>query len=135
MTIAATAVIALILGVCLGTGFGRGDMRRYGHDRGMESGRMMMDRDMHRMYGTASSTMDGMMRGMMAGMEGKTGDEFDKAFLMEMIMHHQGAVVMAEAALRDAKHQEIKDLAKAIIDAQKKEIADMQAWNQAWYAR
>jgi uncharacterized protein (DUF305 family) len=48
-------------------------------------------------------------------------------------MHHQGAVQMAQAALQNAKHQEIKDLAQNIITAQNKEIAEMKQWQQQWY--
>lgn len=77
--------------------------------------------------------MSGTMDGMMSGLQNKTGDDFDKAFLAEMIVHHEGAVDMATAALSDAKHQEIKDMAKAIIDAQTKEIGQMKSWQQAWY--
>ncbi|MBY0293908.1 DUF305 domain-containing protein, partial [Patescibacteria group bacterium] len=76
------------------------------------TGHMMADGSM--MQNGMGSAMDDMM----AGLKGKTGDEFDRAFLSEMIMHHQGAVQMAQAALQDAKHQEIKDMAKAIISAQ-----------------
>lgn len=79
------------------------------------------------------SMMNHMMMNMNSALEGKTGDAFDKAFLSEMIVHHEGAVEMAESALRDAKHQEIKDLAKSIIEAQEKEIADMKAWKKSWY--
>lgn len=79
------------------------------------------------------SSMESMMASMMAGLNGKTGDDFDKAFLAEMVTHHEGAVDMAEAALKSAKHQEIKNLANAIIGAQNKEIADMKAWYKAWY--
>jgi uncharacterized protein (DUF305 family) len=110
-----TAVVALIVGICLGCCIGSKGMG--GRDHRMMKG------------------MDGMMKGMMMGLEGKTGDEFDQAFLSEMITHHEGAVVMAEAALVNAQHQEIKDLSKAIIEAQNKEIADMKAWNKAWYQR
>jgi len=52
-----------------------------------------------------------------------------------MILHHQGAVAMAEAALKNAKHQEIKDLAKAIITAQNAEIQRMQEWQASWYGQ
>lgn len=79
--------------------------------------------------------MDDMMHGMSSGISGKTGDAFDQAFLSEMIVHHQGAVEMAKQALVNAKHQEIKDLAAAIVAAQNKEIADMQAWEKSWYNR
>jgi len=86
-------------------------------------------------HGTAAepATMEQMMHDMNAALRGKTGDDFDKAFLSEMIVHHQGAVEMAELARKDAKHQEIKDLAEAIITAQEKEIADMQSWQKDWY--
>ncbi len=118
MTIIVTAVIALALGLAVGSGYNKGGMGGHGKGMGMHMG-----------------DMDGAMKGMMMGLDGKTGDAFDQAFLSEMIVHHEGAVVMAEAALANAKHQEIKDLAKAIIAAQNKEIADMKAWNEAWYNR
>lgn len=77
--------------------------------------------------------MDSAMDDMMEGLSGKTGDEFDKAFLSEMIVHHEGAVEMAQAALQNAKHQEIKNLANAIISAQTTEIVQMKAWQKSWY--
>lgn len=85
------------------------------------------------MQGGMHSGMQGQMDSMMAGLAGKTGDEFDKAFLSEMIMHHEGAVVMAEAALQNAKHPEIKQMAEAIITAQTSEINQMKNWQQSWY--
>jgi uncharacterized protein (DUF305 family) len=75
---------------------------------------------------------DDSMSSMMAALEGKTGDEFDKAFLNQMIMHHQGAVDMAKAAENQAGHQEIKDLSTNIIIAQEKEIGEMQMWQGDW---
>ena len=72
------------------------------------------------------------MEGMMMGLEGKTGDEFDKAFIDEMIVHHQGAVDMAKLALTSAKHTEIKTLAGEIIAAQEKEIEAMTQWEKTW---
>lgn len=56
-----------------------------------------------------------MMDAMNAELKGKTGDAFDQAFISEMVIHHQGAVEMAELALTNAKHQQIKNLASAII--------------------
>ena len=50
-----------------------------------------------------------------------------------MIVHHEGAVAMAEAALKNAEHQEIKTMATAIISAQTAEIAQMHAWLAEWY--
>ena len=72
------------------------------------------------------------MTEMNAALGGKTSDDFDKAFLSEMIAHHQGAVQMANSALTNAKHQEIKDLAKNIVTAQTSEITEMQKWQMQW---
>ncbi len=77
--------------------------------------------------------MSQMMADMNRALMGKTGDAFDKAFLSEMIVHHEGAVEMAKLAEQNAKHQEIKDLSSAIISAQNKEISDMKSWLKLWY--
>ncbi len=79
------------------------------------------------------STMSDAMADMTAALEGKTGDEFDKSFITEMITHHEGAVAMAEQALLQAKHTEIKKMAQDIIDAQTREITTMRGWLQSWY--
>ncbi len=62
----------------------------------------------------------------------KTGDEFDAAFLSDMIAHHEGAVEMAELAATNAKHDEVKDLSRNIVAAQQKEIVDMKQWQSDW---
>lgn len=85
------------------------------------------------MMETKKMGMDEMMHAMNAELEGKTGVEFDKAFLAEMIVHHEGAVEMAELALTNANHKEVKDLAKAIISAQNNEIGQMKSWQKAWF--
>ncbi len=81
------------------------------------------------------SAMHGEMNSMMAGLAGKTGEEFDHAFITEMIVHHEGAVEMAEAALQHAKHEEIKQMANEIISAQTREIEQMKEWEMAWYVQ
>lgn len=73
------------------------------------------------------------MQSMNASLEGKTGDAFDQTFIKEMIIHHEGAVMMAQLALKNAKHVEIKDLAQKIITAQESEIKVMQSWQNSWY--
>lgn len=94
---------------------------------------------MHRMQDgsimTNGSMMSDMMGSMMSGLNGRTGDDFDRAFLAEMIVHHKGAVEMAKAALADAKHAEIKAMAQAIISAQTAEIAQMKDWQKSWYGQ
>lgn len=82
-----------------------------------------------------SSSMHDAMHAMNAGLEGKTGDAFDQAFLSEMIVHHEGAVAMAEAALEHASHKELKNMAEAIISAQTNEIAQMKEWLKNWYGQ
>ena len=99
----------------------------------MQGMHMMPDGSMMSNDGSSNMSMADMMSSMNAELKGKTGDAFDKAFLSEMIVHHQGAVEMAQAALTNAKHKEIKDLANAIISAQNKEISQMQQWQKAWY--
>jgi uncharacterized protein (DUF305 family) len=65
-------------------------------------------------------------------LRGKTGDDFDKTFIEEMILHHEGAIEMAEAASKNAKHEEIKTLSKEMIASQSKEVNQMQAWQVKW---
>ena len=50
----------------------------------------------------------------------------EQAFLEGMIPHHESAVDMAEQALDDAEHEQVKELAAAIVDAQTAEIAQME---------
>lgn len=55
-----------------------------------------------------------------------TADSLDAAFAMGMMMHHQMAVDMADAILPNTDEEDVKSLAQAIIEAQKKEISEMQ---------
>jgi uncharacterized protein (DUF305 family) len=121
----ATLLVVLIIG--LGAGYYWGGSKAQvplANQHMMSDGSMMHDTGM---------SMGDAMDDMMAGLSGKTGDEFDKAFLSEMIMHHEGAVAMAQVALRDAKHQEIKNMANDIISAQTQEISQMRIWLKNWY--
>lgn len=82
------------------------------------------------MSGMSDGTpMSGMSNGSpMAGMT-----DTDLMFIDMMIVHHQGAIRMAEVALQRAEHQELKDFANSIITTQTAEIEQMQAWRDAWY--
>mgnify|MGYP003394322234 CR=1 FL=1 len=77
--------------------------------------------------------MGGAVNSMMSGLNGKTGDAFDKAFLSEMIVHHQGAVVMAQAVLKNSRRPELIKLANDIISAQTGEINMMKTWQKNWF--
>jgi uncharacterized protein (DUF305 family) len=78
-----------------------------------------------------SDPMSMSMRDMGAMLEGKSGDELDKAFLEGMIPHHQGAIDMAKY-LVNAKHPELQKMWQDIITAQQKEIDQMKHWLTEW---
>jgi len=82
--------------------------------------------------GTMMSNDHMSMDQMITSLQGKTGDNFDKAFLSKMIVHHQGAINMANLAKTNAKHDEIKNMANDIVIAQTKEINQMRAWQTDW---
>ena len=83
--------------------------------------------------------MDGMkdMNGMKhmdgtkhtAGMS-MTGD-VDYDFAVNMRMHHQMAVEMSQAQLKNGKSPKLRTMATNIIAAQKKEIASLDEWIKA----
>lgn len=87
------------------------------------SGTAMMD---HSAMG-----MENTNAGMMNALNNKTGDDFDKAFLQQMIVHHRSAINMAVSGT-NAQHQEVKDLTAAIITAQTKEVKEMKQWQKNW---
>jgi uncharacterized protein (DUF305 family) len=119
------------------------DGRRVPHDTHQTGGARMrmtgtidpammqqMMKDMMPSPSDARSTRDfkkahmAMMHNMHIGF---TGDA-DVDFRRQMIPHHQGAIDMARAALRHAKDPATKKLARTIIAAQRKEIAEMRQW-------
>lgn len=65
----------------------------------------------------------------------KRADPFDRAFVDKMIPHHQSAIDMARVVLDKGADPETKELATAIIDAQAKEIAQMQTYRKALAAK
>ena len=63
----------------------------------------------------------------------QTAQPFDRAFIDEMIMHHQTAIEAAQIALQKGERAEIRTLAGQIITAQQREIEQMRAWRAQWY--
>ncbi|MDD4319579.1 MAG: DUF305 domain-containing protein [Candidatus Peribacteraceae bacterium] len=65
-------------------------------------------------------------------LRGLRGEEFDRAFLMHMIPHHQDAVAMAQMALDRSAHEEVKEMAREIITDQREEVDRMRGWQETW---
>ena len=95
-------------------------------------------------YGDAPAVSTEMMHGMpgrsgdMAAMEQQMSAEWqvqafcaaedkDLAFIEQTIPHHQMAIDTSEAALEHAEHQEIRDIAQDVIDAQQVEIDQLES--------
>ena len=89
-----------------------------GHEEGLISGDGMMQH-----------TMEEMMRGFV----GKTGEEYEKAFLEMMIVHHIGAIEMAEKLLEETNRPELVKMANDIIVVQKQEVDIMKGWLNDWF--
>lgn len=121
-------IIGLLLGVVI-TGFAAGQAVN-SNNTGMMN--MMGIRNTRTSQTTSTGHMGMSMDDMNTALENKTGDDFDKLFISEMIDHHQGAIDMATLAKQSAKHDEIKKLADDIVAAQTKEIEQMKAWQKQW---
>lgn len=78
-------------------------------------------------------SMQHMMDDMAAALTGKTGVALDKAFLEEMIPHHEGAVVMAQMIKTGSDNAELLKMADAIIETQSQEIDQMNTWLREWF--
>jgi len=66
------------------------------------------------------------------GMEGdmstlEHAKSFDPMFMQMMVPHHQGAIRMARVEIQRGMDPRLKELAQEIIDAQSREIAEMNA--------
>lgn len=94
--------------------------------------RMMRMDTNHSHQQEATTHGDMSMSEMTKQLRNKSGDDFDKAFVEMMIAHHEGAVAMAGLIPDRAKHDEVKQLGKAIVTAQTQEIDDMRQWQKDW---
>jgi len=65
---------------------------------------------------------------------GAMGDRSgDAHFIVMMIPHHEGAIAMADLALKRARHVEIRALAERIRTSQSQENAQMRRWYGQWF--
>jgi uncharacterized protein (DUF305 family) len=106
--------VALILAACGGAGGGQ-----QGSGSGVMAG---MD---HSQMGHGSMGMGS--KGMARQMVMENGKYSDRRFIDAMVPHHQGAIAMAEVALKNAEHEEIIKLSRNIIASQQAEIAELKA--------
>lgn len=110
-----------------------------GSDGGMDE----MNKDKMKKDSGSNEKMSGMdrgsgeMKGMKEGSGGmasemvmKDGKYSDERFIDAMIPHHEGAVEMAEVGLKNAEHEEIKQLSEEIISAQQAEIEELKSIKQ-----
>lgn len=67
---------------------------------------------------------------MMRDLNNLSGEELDKAFLNDMIMHHMGAIMMAKSVQPYVEHDEIRNLTSAIVTSQSQEINQMRGMLQ-----
>lgn len=62
-----------------------------------------------------------------------TAPDFDRAFIEQMIPHHQMGVRMAAMAQANSQHQELRLLQQAMVKVQSQEIEQMRQWYRSWY--
>ncbi|MEI3866396.1 DUF305 domain-containing protein [Microbacterium sp. CCNWLW134] len=62
----------------------------------------------------------------MAALEATTGTEASRLFLEQMIVHHEGAIDMAQDQVDNGQDPEAVEMAQTIIDTQTAEITTMQ---------
>jgi uncharacterized protein (DUF305 family) len=91
---------------------------------------MAYDAQMGHMMEMSSDQMKGMMMNMDLG---AADANFDLRFINAMIPHHEGALTMAQDALKKSQRPEIKKLAQDIITSQNAEINQMKQWRKTWY--
>lgn len=126
-TIAAAAALTAVTAVAWAQmnhgGHGGGMMMNMDQMQSMMDSMMPADGDSESTKAFKQADMD-MMKGMAVEYTGNA----DVDFRLKMIPHHQGAIDMAKVALEHGTDPETKALAEAIIAAQEREIAEMQAW-------
>ena len=106
--------VAFLLAACGGVGSGQQGDQSGGHGR-MDHGQMG-----HGSMGMGS-------KGMAKQMVMENGKYSDRAFIDAMVPHHQGAIAMAEVALKNAEHEEIKELSRNIVSTQQSEIEELKS--------
>lgn len=58
---------------------------------------------------------------------------WEEEFIVRMIPHHQEAVDTSMIIVAKTENKQLKAIAQGIIDAQKKEITQLNGWLKSWY--
>jgi uncharacterized protein (DUF305 family) len=117
-SLALLLAVSFLLAACSGAGSGQqGDESGGGHGQ-MDHGQMG--------HGSMSMGSGGMAKQMVM----ENGKYSDRAFIDAMVPHHQGAIAMAEVALKNAEHEEIKELSRNIVSTQQSEIEELKSIKQ-----
>jgi uncharacterized protein (DUF305 family) len=68
------------------------------------------------------------MMKMMRDMPREATGNADIDFMQQMKVHHQSAIDMAEVVLANGRDDEVRKLAREIIEAQRREIGEIDQW-------
>jgi len=98
--------------------------------RDLPTGKNVMTQ--HSMMGGSQSNHMGMMGIETDSARLENADDFDTAFVEDMIPHHQMAVMMASMLKDGSSRPEMRKLADDIIAAQTSEINEMRMWLTKW---
>ena len=113
--------VTVILAACGGAGGGQQGSGSGSEQEPAEKADGMDHSQMN--HGSMDMGSNGMARQMVM----ENGKYSDKAFVDAMVPHHQGAIEMAQVALKNAEHAEIKELSRNIISSQQAEIEELKA--------
>jgi uncharacterized protein (DUF305 family) len=60
-------------------------------------------------------------------------EPFDRQYIDQMVMHHEGAIVSSQHMISDSERPELRQLAEDITESQSEQIELMQGWREDWY--
>ncbi len=86
----------------------------------------------HDMSTMTQTTMKEQTEQLSSDLDNKTTNALDRAFVENMIVHHEGAIEMAKKVVDKTKRPEVKALAEEIITTQSAEVETMNGWLKKW---
>ncbi|MDP9480277.1 MAG: DUF305 domain-containing protein, partial [Actinomycetota bacterium] len=96
-----------------------------------EGGSMQMDGSMQMSGGMMMQEMESAL----ADLQALEGEEFEVAYVNQIIPHHQGALDMAQAVVDCAPNPEVREAAARIIEDQEREIGELTAFLRDTYGQ